>query len=299
MEWLNYHHLLYFWTVVREGGVSKAATKLRLSQPTVSAQVRMLEGALGERLLQRQGRTVALTDVGRLVYRYADEIFGVGRELMESLRGRPAGRPVQLNVGVANAVQKLIVYRLLRPATLGPDPIQIVCREDNAEQLVAQLATHAFDVVIADAPAPPHVRVKVFNHLLGESPIGFFATPRLAAKLKRRFPASLASTRVLLPTVNTALRRLLDEWFEKQDLRPRVVGEFEDSALMSVFGQASGAVFPAPVAIAREVSRLYGVRLVGRVESVRERYYAISAERRLTHPGVLAITSAARDELTS
>lgn len=295
MEWLNYHHLLYFWTVVREGGVSKAATKLRLSQPTISAQVRMLEEGLGERLLQRQGRTVALTDVGRMVYRYADEIFGVGRELMESLRGRPAGRPVQLTVGVANAVQKLIVYRLLRPAMRGPEPIQIVCREDNAEQLVAQLATHAYDVVIADAPAPPHVRVKVFNHLLGESAMAFFAPPRLAARVKARFPESLASAPVLLPTMNTALRRSLDEWFERKNLRPNVVGEFEDSALMSVFGQAASAVFPAPAVIGREVSRLYGVRLVGRVDAVRERYYAISVERRLKHPGVLAITSAARE----
>jgi LysR family transcriptional regulator, transcriptional activator of nhaA len=295
MEWLNYHHLLYFWTVVREGGVSKAATKLRLSQPTISAQVRMLEEGLGERLLQRQGRTVALTDVGRMVYRYADEIFGVGRELMESLRGRPAGRPVQLTVGVANAVQKLIVYRLLRPAMRGPEPIQIVCREDNAEQLVAQLATHAYDVVIADAPAPPHVRVKVFNHLLGESAMAFFAPPRLAARVKARFPESLASAPVLLPTMNTALRRSLDEWFERKNFRPNVVGEFEDSALMSVFGQAASAVFPAPAVIGREVSRLYSVRLVGRVDAVRERYYAISVERRLKHPGVLAITSAARE----
>jgi LysR family transcriptional activator of nhaA len=297
MEWLNYHHLLYFWTVVREGGVSKAAAKLGLSQPTVSAQVRMLEDSLGERLLQRQGRSLAMTDVGRMVFRYAEEIFGVGRELMESLRGRPAGRPVQLSVGVANAVQKLIVYRLLRPAMLGPEPIQIVCREDNAEQLVAQLAMHAFDVVIADTPAPPHVRVKVFNHLLGESPMAFFAPPRLAARLRARFPSSLASAPMLLPTVNTALRRGLDQWFEDEALRPRVIGEFEDSALMSVFGQSAGAVFPAPAVIAREVSRLYGVRLVGRVDAVRERYYAISAERRLKHPGVLAITSAARDKL--
>jgi LysR family transcriptional activator of nhaA len=295
MEWLNYHHLLYFWTVVREGGVSKAAAKLRLSQPTISAQVRMLEEGLGERLLQRHGRTVALTDVGRMVYRYADEIFGVGRELMESLRGRPAGRPAQMTVGVANAVQKLIVYRLLRPAMRGPEPIQIVCHEDNAEQLVAQLATHAFDVVIADAPAPPHVRVKVFNHLLGESPMAFFAPSRLATRVKSRFPQSLASAPVLLPTMNTALRRSLDEWFERENIRPNVVGEFEDSALISVFGQAAPAVFPAPAVIGREVSRLYGVRLVGRVDAVRERYYAISVERRLKHPGVLAITSAARD----
>jgi len=297
MEWLNYHHLLYFWTVAREGSVSKAAEKLRLSQPTISAQVRVLEGALGERLFQRLGRTLVLTDVGRLVYRYADEIFGIGRELMETLRGRPAGRPLQLVVGVANAVPKLIVYRLLRPATQGPEPVHLVCREDNAEQLVAQLSTHALDVVIADVPAPPHVRVKVFNHLLGESDIAFFAPAPLAKRLKRGFPASLRNAPVLLPTTDTALRRALDEWFDKEGVRPRVVGEFEDSALMKVFGHSAGMAFPAPAAIANDVCRFYGVRVIGQTNAVRERYYAISAERRLKHPGVLAITTAARDEL--
>ena len=297
MEWLNYHHLLYFWTVAREGGISKAAEKLRLSQPTISAQVRMLEDAIGERLFQRQGRTLVLTDVGRLVYRYADEIFGIGRELMETLRGRPAGRPLQLLVGVANVVPKLVVYRLLRPATHGTEPVQLVCREDNAEQLVAQLATHALDVVIADTPAPPQLRVKVFNHLLGESETAFFAPPQRAAQLKRGFPRSLHEAPMLLPTINTALRRGLDEWFDKEGLRPRVVGEFEDSALMKVFGHSAGVAFPAPAVIERDVCRFYGVRVAGRTDVVRERYYAISAERRLKHPAVLAITSAAREQL--
>jgi LysR family transcriptional regulator, transcriptional activator of nhaA len=297
LEWLNYHHLLYFWMVVREGGVSKAAARLRLSQPTVSAQVRMLEAALGERLLQRKGRTLALTDVGRVVFGYADEIFGLGRELLETLRGRPPGRPLQLTVGVANAVPKLIVYRLLRPAMAGPEPVRLTCREDNAEQLVAQLATHALDVVIGETPAPPHVRVKVFNHLLGESATTFVAPPALAARLRRRFPSSLAEAPMLLPTRNTALRRALDEWFGKQDLRPQVAGEFEDSALMKVFGQGASMIFPAPTAIEHDVCRFYGMRVIGRADAVRERYYAISVERRLKHPGVLAITSAARDEL--
>lgn len=298
MDWLNYHHLLYFWTVVREGGVSRAAEKLRLSQPTVSAQVRLLEGALGERLFQRQGRALVLTDVGRVVYRYADEIFGIGREMMETLRGRPAGRARQLTVGVANAVPKLIVYRLLRPALEGPDPLHLICREDNAEQLVAQLAIHAIDVVIADVPAPPHVRVKVFNHLLGESSIGFFAPAPLAGKLKRRFPASLSGAPTLLPTPNTPLRHALDTWFESVGVTPKVIAEFEDSALMKAFGHSAAAAFPAPTAIEDEVCRLHDVRLVGRTDAVRERYYAISAERRLKHPGVLAITDAARDALS-
>ena len=295
MEWLNYHHLRYFWTVVREGSVSKAAVRLRLSQPTVSAQLRMLEDALGERLFDRRGRTLVLTDVGRIAYGYADEIFGLGRELTEAVRGRPGRRPRPLTVGVANAVPKLIVYRLLRPATSGGQ-VHLVCREGNADQLVAQLATHALDVVIAETPAPPHVRVKVFNHPLGESPVTFFARPPLAARLKRRFPASLEGAPLLLPTVNTALRRSLDLWFDARSIRPTIVGEFEDSALMKVFGEAMDVAFPAPAVIEREVRRYYGVQVTGRTP-VTERYYAITAERRLTHPGVLSLTSAARADL--
>ncbi len=297
VAWLNYHHLQYFWTAVKEGGVSKAAVKLRLSQPTVSAQIKHLEDAIGERLFQRQGRTLVLTDVGRLVFRYADEIFGIGTELLETLRGRPAGRPAQLAVGVANVVPKLIVYKLLQPATDGPNPVHLVCREDSMEHLIAQLATHALDVVIADAPAPPHLRVKVFNHLLGESDTAFFGPPALTARLRRRFPASLQDLPMMLPTSNTALRRGLDEWFDQEGVRPKVVGEFEDSALMKVFGSEAGVVFPAPAVIARSICRLYGVGVIGRTSAVGERYYAISVERRLRHPGVLAITSAARGEL--
>jgi LysR family transcriptional activator of nhaA len=297
VEWLNYHHLFYFWTVVREGSISKAADKLRLSQPTISAQVRQLEEVLDQRLFARQGRTLVPTDVGRLVYRYADEIFGIGREMMETLRGRPAGRPLQLTVGVANAVPKLVVYRLLRPALEGPESVHLLCREANTERLLADLATHALDVVITDTPAPEHVRVKAFSHLLGESETSFFAPPALATRLRRRFPASLHDAPALLPTSNTALRRGLDEWCAKQKLQLRVLGEFEDTALMKVFGQGAPAVFPAPTAIERDICRFYGVRVVGRTSGVRERYYAISVERRLKHPGVIAITTTARQDL--
>jgi LysR family transcriptional activator of nhaA len=298
MDWLNYHHLLYFWTVVREGSVSAAAARLRLAQPTVSAQVRQLEDALGQQLFERQGRRLVLTDVGRLVYRYADELFGIGRELLESLQGRtPAGRPQLLSVGVANAVPKLIVHRLLLPALSGEHDMRLICREDSTESLLAELAVHALDVVIADVPAPPHVRVKVFNHALGESDTTFFATGALAARLRRRFPRSLSDAPLLLPTAHTALRRALDQWFDAEALHPRIVGEFDDLALMKTFGQAGRGVFPAPTAIAREVVRQYGVRPVGRAPAVRERYYAIAAERRLKHPGVLAITTAARRDV--
>lgn len=299
MDWLNYHHLRYFWTVVREGGISKAAAKLRLSQPTISTQVKRLEGALGERLFQRRGRTLVLTDIGRVVDRYADEIFSLGDELVETVRGRPSGRAPQLTVGVANAVPKLVVYRLLRPATEGPEGFQITCREGHPDQLVAQLATHMLDVVISDTPAPPHIRVKVFNHLLGESGITFFAGVPLARRLRRRFPRSLNGAPTLLPTVDTALRRALEQWFEAEALHPSVAGEFEDSALLKAFGEAGRVVFPAPTAIEREVCRHYRVGIVGRTSAVRERYYAISAERRIKHPGVAAVTSVARTKVFS
>lgn len=298
MEWLNYHHLLYFWTVVREGSVSRAAEKLHLSQPTVSAQIRLLEDRIGDRLFERRGRRLVLTEVGRLVYRYADEMFGIGRELIEALKGRPsATRPLTLSVGVANAVPKLIVHRLLQPAVSGGLELHLVCREDSTEVLLAELATHALDVVIADVPAPPHVRVRAFSHLLGESDTSFFAAGGLAARLRRGFPQSLDGAPLLLPTPHTAVRRALEQWFDANGLHPRVVGEFDDSALMKAFGQAGSAAFPAPSAIEREVIRQYGVRPVGRVKAIRERYYAISAERRLKHPGVIAITNAARTEV--
>ncbi|MEQ1728425.1 MAG: transcriptional activator NhaR [Vicinamibacterales bacterium] len=297
MEWLNYHHLLYFWTVVREGGVSRAAEKLSLAQPTVSAQVKLLEDTLGQPLFDRQGRRLVLTDTGRVVYRYADEIFGIGRELMETLKGRAPGRPLRLTVGVANAVPKLIVHRLLQPAFEGEQAVHLECREDRTEALLAELATHALDVVISDVPPPPHVRVKVFGHLLGESEVTFFAAAPLAGKLKRRFPQSLNDVQMFLPTSSTAIRRSIDQWLETEDLHPRVIGEFDDSALMKAFGQGGTAVFPSPTVIEPEVVRQYKVQVVGRVSTIRERYYAISAERRLKHPGVLAITNAARTDL--
>jgi LysR family transcriptional regulator, transcriptional activator of nhaA len=294
MEWLNYHHLFYFWTVAREGGVSKAAAHLRLAQPTVSAQIKQFERALGQTLLERQGRQVGLTEAGRIVFGYADDIFTLGRELQETLKGRPTGQALRLRVGVANAVPKLIVYRMLRPATEGVLPVQLTCHEGQPDQLLAQLAIHALDVVISDAPAPTHLHVKVFSHLLGESGTTFFAVSALARKLRRGFPRSLQNVPMLLPTASTVLRRALEQWFDASDCRPRVGGEFEDSALMKAFGEAGTAVFPAPTAIAQEVCRHYGVVAIGSTDAVRERFYALSAERRLTHPGVAALTKAAR-----
>jgi LysR family transcriptional activator of nhaA len=297
MEWLNYHHLLYFWMVVREGGVARASEQLRLAQPTISGQVRALEEALGEKLFTRSGRGLVPTEVGRLVYRYADEIFSLGRELMDTLKDRPTGRPLRLVVGVADAVSKLIAYRLIEPALRLPEGVHIVCREGKPDRLLAELSVHGVDLVLSDAPLSPSVRVRAFSHLLGECGVTFFATAAVARPLRRRFPRSLAGQAMLLPTDNTMLRRALDQWFEAEGIRPRVSGEFEDSALMKVFGEAGGGVFAAPSVIEEEVQRQYGVTVLGRTEAVRERFYAITVERKIKHPAVAAISEQARTKL--
>lgn len=297
MEWLNFHHLRYFWAVAREGGVGRASRRLRISQPTVSAQVRELEHALGEKLFRRQGRQLVLTEVGRIAFRYADEIFSLGSELLDTLHDRPTGRPARLAVGIANVVPKLVAYRLLAPALHLPAPQQIECVEDKPERLLADLAVYGLDLVLADAPVGPGVKVKAYNHLLGECGVSMFATGTLHAAHRRRFPRSLDGAPMLLPTANAALRRELEQWFEREGIRPRVVGEFEDSALMKAFGEAGSGIFPAPTAIEREVKAQHGVKLLGRVPSVRERFYAITVERRLRHPGVVAISEAARKGL--
>jgi len=297
MEWLNYHHLLYFWVVACHGSVTRAAAELRLAQPTVSTQLRTLENMLGEKLFARTGRRLVLTDVGRLVFRYADEIFGLGRELLETVKGRPTGQPMRLTVGIADAVPKLIAYRLLRPALAVAEPVRIICREDMPDRLLAELAVHGLDLVLSDTPIGPTTKVRAFNHLLGECGVTFFGTPALARTRRRGFPRSLGGAPVLLPTDNTALRRSLDDWFESEDVRPRVVSEFEDSALLMAFGQAGMGLFPAPSAIERQVRSQYGVVVVGRLDAVCERFYAISGERRLKHPAVVAISEAARQRV--
>jgi len=297
MEWLNYHHLLYFWVVAREGSIAKATQQLRLAQPTISGQIRTLEDHLGEKLFQRQGRNLVLTEMGRVVYRYADEIFGLGRELLDVVKGRPTGQPVRFVVGVADVVPKMIAHKLLEPALAMPESVRIVCLEDRTERLLAELAVHGLDLVISDAPIGPHVKVRAFNHLLGECPVSVFAPAALAASHRRRFPKSLDGAPMLLPSENTSLRRSLDQWFETEGIRPKVVAEFEDSALLKVFGQAGHGLFPAPAAMEKEVQAQYGVRAVGRIEAVRERFYAISVERKLKHPAVLAITEAARSTI--
>jgi LysR family transcriptional activator of nhaA len=297
MAWLNYHHLLYFYTVAREGSVVRAAQQLHLTQPTVSGQVKMLEEALGERLFERQGRRLALTEVGRLVHRYAEEIFALGRELLDTLDDRPTGRPFRLVAGIADQMPKALVHRLLEPALRLPEGVQVICREDKTERLLASLALHELDVVLADAPMGPGTSVRAFSHQLGECGIAFLAARSLAARLRRRFPASLQDAPMLLPTGNTALRRSLDQWFDSEGIRPHVVAEMEDSSLLKAFGRAGEGVFPVAGVVERDVARQYGVALVGRTDAIRERFYAISVEKKLKHPAVVAITEGARHDL--
>ena len=297
MERLNYHHLLYFWMIAREGAVGRAAKKLRLAQPTLSGQIRVLEGALGEKLFERAGRGLRLTEMGRVVYGYADEIFALGRELAESVRGQPTGRALMLAVGVADAMPKLVAYRLLEPALALAQRVRLVVHEQSTEKLLAALALHELDVVLTDRIAPPGVSVRAFNHLLGSCGATLFGAPKLAAKWRRRFPSGLDGAPFLLPGESSTLRRALEQWFEKHRIRPVIVGEFDDSALIKVFGQGGKGLFAAPSIIESSIRKQYGVRIVGRLDSVKERFYAVSAERRLKHPAVIAITESARREL--
>lgn len=294
MEWLNYHHLLYFYTVAREGSVTRASEVLLLAQPTLSSQIRKLEESLDEKLFVREGRHLVLTEVGRMVYRYADEIFSLGREMQDALRGRPTNRPAKLLVGIADVVPKLVCHRLLEIALELEDPVQLVLHEGKTDDLLGALAMQEYDMVLTDAPLGQGVRVKAFNHPLGDCGIGFFAEAGLARRFRKGFPDSLDGAPMLLPTPNTALRRSLDEWFESIDVRPEIVAEIEDTALMKVFGQHGTGIFASPAVVADEIRKVHGVHLVGRTEDVRERFYAITVERRITHPAVAAIAHAAR-----
>ena len=289
---LNYHHLRYFWAVVREGGITRASERLHVSQPAISAQLRELERSLGARLYTRSGRSIVLTDVGRLVFQYAEQIFGIGKELLEVVSGRSAPRPRALSIGIVDAVPKLIVYRLVEPALRLEPAVRVVCVEGKLDRLLADLATHHLDLVLSDAPAPASAKVKAWSHLLGESGLGFFGVPAFRS-LRRRFPGSLSSVALLMPAEAATLRRSIDRWFEAHGVTPNIVGEFEDSALMKVFGQKGLGLFPAPLALARDIKAQYGAELVGRLDGQVERAYAITVERRLKHPAAVAISESA------
>ncbi len=293
MEWLNYHHLFYFWMVARAGSIARASRELRLSQPTISNQLKTLEGSLGQQLFERQGRRLVLTDVGRTALRYADDIFRTGRELQQALKGLPTGERLRLVVGVADVIPKRVAALLLQSAVEEVPRLALVCRESPLRELMAALALHELDVVLSDSPASQEIKVRAFNHPLVDCGVTFLAPAKLA-HLRKGFPASLDGAPVLLPAAGTAVRRGLEAWFEAQSVRPETAGEFDDSALLEAFGARGMGFFAAPAIIEKEVAAEHGLVPIGRTDEVRERFYAISVERRLRHPAVAAIAEAAR-----
>jgi len=294
---LNYQHLLYFWHVVRTGSLTRACEELALSAPTISAQLRTLEARLGEKLLARSGRTLVPTEVGRLVYGYAEEIFGLGQELLEALEHRPSARPLRLVVGIDDVLPKEIAYRMLEPALRLDRPVRIVCREGTLERLVADLAVHEVDVVLSDAAVTPSLNIRAYSHSLGACEVSWMATPTLAKTLRRGFPGSLDGAPVLLPTNDTAIRRALDQWLDKHEVRPLMVGEFEDYALLREFARGGHGFAPVPSVLEEQFRRQDGFARVGVARGVRTEFYAISVERKIKHPATAAMTENARTML--
>ena len=291
---LNFHHLHLFRTVARAGTLARAAAELQLTQPTVSTQIKSLERQFGQPLFSRSARRLQLTEAGQTALRYADDIFSLGDELTRTMSGASSDRPRRFLVGIADVVPKMIAYRLIEPALHIPEGIRLQCTDDIPERLVAALSVHALDLLITDAPVTPAANVQAFNHLLGESSTTIFGTPDLAARYRPGFPGSLQGAPFLLSLHASTIRRGLDAWFQQQDVRPAVTGEFADSALMKVFGQNGYGLFAAPTVMEAEVQAQHGVEVVGRLESVKQQFYAISAERRMEHPAVTAIARGAR-----
>jgi LysR family transcriptional activator of nhaA len=295
---INYKHLHYFWVVAKQGGITRASERLHLTPQTISGQISLLEDSIGEALFSKAGRNLELTETGRLVLSFADEIFSLGGELEEALRNLPPDRRITFKVGIADVVPKTIAYRLLVPALSLPDPVRIICRENNLASLLAELALHRVDMVIADGPIPPGINVRGFSHVLGECGISFLAVQHLAKTLRKNFPHSLNGAPLLIPSETNVVQAKLLDWLDSLRIYPRIVGEFDDSALMKVFGQAGTGIFITPTPIATEVAKQYGLRIIGSTEVVREQYYAISVERRISHPAVSAITETAREWLS-
>jgi LysR family transcriptional activator of nhaA len=297
MSSLNFKHLRYFWAVAANGTIARAAEILHVTPQTISGQLRELEEQVNAKLFQKSGRNLVLTDTGRLVFSYADEMFRLGDELQDVMEGRTPGAALTLTVGVAMVVPKLLAYRVLEPVFNMPDAVRLICLEASLADLLADLSVHKIDLVLADAPMSPTLNVRAYNHLLGESGLSFFATRRAARKYKAGFPSSLNDAPMLMPTASSALRRSLEQWLEQQDIKPAVVAEFEDRALMKAFGEAGTGIFTSPSAVEEDVVTKYGVSVIGRTDEIKERFYAISAERRIKHPAVSAITEAARTGL--
>ena len=294
---INYKHLHYFWVVAKEGGIARASERLHLTPQTISGQLTVLEESLGVTLFTKSGRNLEITETGRQVLSYADEIYSLGGELEEMVRNFPTGRPLQFKVGVADVVPKSIACRLLNPALQLPDAVRIICREGDINSLLAELAVHKVDLVIADGPIPPGINVKGFNHTLGDCGTTFLATPKVARNLDKSFPQNLNGAPMLLPGEMTTVRRHLTQWLDELHIHPRIIGEFDDSALMKAFGHTGAGIFIAPTAISNEVEKQYGVIDIGQTNEVRAQFYAISVERRISHPAVAAITKGAREWL--
>lgn len=294
---INYKHLHYFWVVAKQGGIARASEILHLTPQTISGQINQLEDNLGLALFNRVGRNLELTETGRLALSYADEIFSLGSELEDNLRNLPENRPLTFTTGISDVVPKTIAHRLLAPVLEMPEPMRLLCRENGIEALLADLALHRVDMVISDGPIPPGIDVRGFNHPLGDSGISFMAAPALVKELEGEFPHNLGGAPILLPSsINRVHDRLL-QWLESQRVYPRIIGEFDDSALMKVFGQAGVGIFVAPTAIADEVGKQFGAQTIGNTEAVREQFFAISVERRISHPAVAMVTEAARSWL--
>lgn len=296
---LNYKHLHYFWMVAKEGGIGRASEVLHLTPQTISSQIAQLENQFGKILFSRSGRSLELNETGRLVFGYADEMFSLGGELEEVLRDLPEGRTPVFRVGIAEVVPKSIAYRVLAPALDMPESVNMRCREGTVTSLLAELAVHRIDIIIADSPMPTGLSVRGYNHLLGECGLTFFAAPDLAAELQGEFPQNLDGAPFLLPGEATEIRGRLLRWFDHQRVRPRFAGEFDDSALMKAFGRGGVGVFVAPTPIGDEVEEQYGVKALGSTQQVKDYFYAISAERKISHPAVSRVTEAARDWLVS
>lgn len=297
MVTLNYKHLRYFWTVAKAGSIARAAQQLQRTPQSISGQIQDLESALGTELFRRAGRGLELTDVGRHALLYADRIFTLGDELLDDLRERPARRALEFKVGVAEGMPKAMVYRMIEPALQLAEDVRLICREGRLPFLLADLAVHRFDMVIADRPMPANLNVRGFSHLLGECGLTFFGSPQLLDTLPGTFPALLDQAPFLLPGEDAAIRPRLLRWFDEQDIRPRIVGEFDDSALMNSFGQTGTGLFVAPTATAAYLCKQYRVRVIGHAPAVKEQFYAITTDQRLEHPAVVALSRAAREDI--
>jgi len=295
---MNFKHLYYFWVAARSGGVMRAGEQLHTTPQTLSGQIKLLEDRLGRKLFRKSGRQLELTEEGRVALGYADEIFTLGAELEAALRQPKSGpRVLDFRVGVADSVAKSVAYRLLEPAMSMDVPVRLIGSEGKFPDLLAQLALQRLDLVIADEPLTRRISVKAFNHALGTSPMSFFCAPALKSRLQGEFPHCLHDAPMLIQGAASSVRQQLDGWLARQQIQPRIVGEFDDGALMTAFGREGRGVFMSPSVLEAETVAHYGVEVIGRSEELVEEFFAVSVERRIKHPAVAAITQAARGRL--